>query len=151
MTIPFSLMWGGFAVFWEWSVFQENAPFFFRLWGIPFVAVGLYLIFGRFFYEARLREKTCYAVTNERILIVAGIFRRETKSLPLRTLSEISFSDRPDGEGTITFGPAGFMPNILRGSRGWPGANRTASPSFELIPDAKSVYSTIRAAQKAAG
>src|SRR5215213_2217596 len=102
--IPFSLLWGGFAFFWEWSVLNSDAPFFFVLWGIPFVAVGIYLIVGRFFVEARQRGRTHYAVTSERILIVDGLLTSNVTSISLRTLTEMTMAEASDGEGTIHFG-----------------------------------------------
>ena len=60
--IPFSLLWCGFAVFWEASVIANETPFFFRLWGIPFVLVGLYMVFGRFIVEAKQRKNTFMAL-----------------------------------------------------------------------------------------
>ena len=145
--IPFSLMWGGFAIFWEYGVVTSNAPFFFRLWGIPFVLVGLYLIAGRFFVDAKQRSKTYYGLTNERIVIVSGIVSANVKSLQLRTLSDVSLAEGADGSGTITFGPTAPW---WSGGNGWPGTSRNFSPAFESIAGAREVFERIRLAQKEA-
>ena len=133
--IPFSLLWGGFAFFWEFSVLRSGAPFFFRLWGIPFVLMGCYLIFGRFLVDRRQREKTVYGVTNERAIIVSGLFTRTVKSLNLRTLTDVSLEERGNGSGTITFGQANPYAWWLSGAGWWPGM-AAAPPAFVLIPRA---------------
>jgi hypothetical protein len=148
--IPFSLLWCGFAIFWESSVLSApKAPGFFAVWGVPFVAMGIYMVIGRFFVEARQRASTYYAVTPERVLIVSGIFSRAVKSLNLRTLTDISLSEAGSGEGTITFGPQSPFASPF-GMTSWPGASQQAGPKFDLIAGAKSVYDTIRNAQRAA-
>lgn len=135
LLIPFSLLWGGFAVFWEIVVVRSGAPLFFQLWGIPFVIIGLYMIFGRFIGDAKQRNNTFYGVTNERIIIVSELWGKRIKSLNLRTLSNLSLDRKPDGSGTITFGSVdssfSWPPNMA-----WPGIGRPMQPSFELIPDA---------------
>ncbi|HEY8106482.1 MAG TPA: hypothetical protein VIE46_10260 [Gemmatimonadales bacterium] len=145
MMIPFSLLWGGFAVFWELSVIHTNAPFFFRLWGVPFVLVGLYVVVGRFFADAYLRSRTMYGLTNQRVIIVAGFTGRQTKSLPLRTLNDLSLNERDDRSGTITFGTA-LSPYAWMNS-GWPGMARYRPPAFEMIDNVRSVFEQIRSAQ----
>lgn len=148
-AIPFSLMWGGFALFWEGSVIATNAPPFFVLWGIPFVLVGLYLIIGRFFADARLRARTRYAVTDQRVLIVTGLFSREVRSLPLARLPELTLNEGRRDEGSITFGPApATRLNGFNGMAGWPGQQQ--APCFELIADARRVYNLIRDTQQPA-
>lgn len=147
--IPFSLLWCGFAVFWEYRVVSQGAPFFFILWGIPFVCIGLFFVFGRFIADAKHREKTWYALTSERAIISSGLFSRSVRSLFLRTLGEISFAEKADFSGTITFGSTGMFPAWMAGAS-WPGAGRYAPPAFQMIDNARSVFEMIRSAQKAA-
>jgi hypothetical protein len=147
--IPFSLMWGGFAIFWEVSVVVAGAPMFFLLFGSVFVVVGLYLIAGRFFFEARQRNRTFYAVTNERVIVVSGLLNRTVNSIDLRTLGQMSLAERKDGSGTIVFGNTSPFDWMLGGTAGWPGAAGRQAPRFELITNVRSVYETIRTAQRA--
>ncbi len=150
LAIPFSLLWCGFAIFWEWSVLKPGAPGFFALWGIPFVAIGLYVVFGRFFVDALQRARTYYALTDQRALIISGLVNRQTKSLPLRTMSDITVAERVDGSGTITLAPSTGMYGWLGGS-GWPGASRYQPPAFEMIEDVRRVNGILRDAQSRAG
>ena len=145
-VIPSSLLWCGFAIFWESSVFNKGGPLLFMLWGIPFVLFGLYFVFGRFIVDARMRERTFYGITSERIIIVSGLFSRQTKSLQLRTLSDISLTKRADGSGTITLGPQNPMAQRL--PAGWPGAYSPAAPAFDLIDHAKETYDLIQQLQR---
>jgi hypothetical protein len=146
LFIPFSLMWGGFAIFWEASVLRTGAPFFFKLWGIPFVLVGLYIIVGRFFTDARQRARTIYAVTNERIIIMSGLLKETVTSLNLRSLSDLSLSEKSDGTGTISLGPS--SPYTWFATSGWPGGRQYMPPALDGIPNARAVDETIRQAQK---
>src|SRR6185369_2341404 len=73
--IPFSLLWGGFAIFWNvgvWSFPGQGPPLAFRLFGVPFLVIGLYFIVGRFFHDAYVRKNMFYAVTDQRVLVLRG-------------------------------------------------------------------------------
>jgi hypothetical protein len=143
---PFSLMWAGFAFFWEYSAFTEEGPWFFVLWGIPFVLVGLYMTVGRFFFDSATRRRTCYGVTDQRVIIMGGLFHRTVKSVILEGLREISLEERADHSGTITFGPAQPSYSGFSGKYG----SRMQAPAFELAADVRKVHDLIRATQRAA-
>src|SRR5262245_32065255 len=89
---PFSVLWGGFAFFWEYMVISKGAPWFFAIWGIPFVLMGVHLIVGRFFWDAKRRSATYYAVTDRRIIISSGLWQPQTRSVNLRMLSDVSMT-----------------------------------------------------------
>jgi Bacterial PH domain len=149
-AIPFSLLWAGFAVFWLVSAMRTNAPTEFVLFGVPFVLVGIYIVVGRFIVEARQRANTFYAVTAQRVIIASGLFRKTVKSLSLKTISDLSFSQRSDGSGTITFGAQHPFAAMFGGMSSWPGAEQYLGPRFDLVPQAREVYEMVRNAQAAA-
>lgn len=145
LLIPFSLMWGGFAVFWELLVIGRPAPFFFRLFGVPFVLAGLYLIFGRFLVDSWIRSKTSYAVTNQRILIARSAPFGKLVSLNLNRLPDVELQEDASGRGTLRFGPAipywGYRG--LGGFALWTPA-LDPTPQFIAIDDAQSVFNQIQ-------
>ena len=148
LLIPFSLLWAGFAFFWEWSVIRSGAPLFFTLWGIPFVAIGIYIVVGRFFVDSWQRSKTHYAVTNERILVVDGIRKLTVRNAQLSALADMSLAEHSNGAGTITFGSSP-VPAMFRSLSSWPGMRERLGLQFDLVPEAKVVFDLIRNAQKA--
>jgi hypothetical protein len=143
--IPFSLMWGGFAIFWLLgasgiaNIFSKppDRPFqwFGVIWGTPFVVVGQYMIWGRFVYASWLKKRTYYAITNRRALIVAdGLRGRNVTATSFGTLPTIDKRVRSDGIGSIAFG--GPVTGEWRSSRN----NTPRPPTFDDVGDADAVY-----------
>lgn len=156
--IPFGLLWLGFSIVWfvlatfgagDAAASEDGlAPIIiFSLFDLPFILVGLYLVFGRFWVDKKQREKTYYGVTGERVIIVSGLFSRSVKSLNLRTLSDITLTEKSDGAGSITFGSSHPFAPMMQGMNWWPGMNMMG-PSFDQIPNAKEVYRLIRDQQR---
>ena len=99
-TIPFSLLWAGFAFFWETMVIVHGAPWFFILFGSFFVLVGLYITVGRFLRKAYVLRRTLYAITDRKVLIkhLGQVEILQKKDFPPQTVKQYR-----DGTGTIYF------------------------------------------------
>ena len=152
IAVPFSFMWGGFAIFWNygvWTSFPDTGgvdDWFFKLWGLPFLAVGLYLMVGRFFYDAWVRKRSLYAVTNQRVLILRRSGSSKLTSREIRSLPMLEFTERHDGTGTIVFDSEEVGYSMWGRNRGFgmwtPSAN--ANAQFYRIDDPHRVYDLIR-------
>lgn len=126
-------------------VLNSKAPLF-ALFGAPFVLIGLFFVVGRFFLDAWLRAKTCYAVTDRRILIArSGRYGfADFKALRLDQLQEASLRELSDGRGTIIFGrPVPDSSNRGAANGAMIGA-LSPTAQFIGIDDARHVYDLIQ-------
>jgi|HubBroStandDraft_1064217.scaffolds.fasta_scaffold14900_6 hypothetical protein len=149
LAIPFSLLWTAFAIVWESLTFYGPAPVFFRLWGIPFVLVGLYVTVGRFFVDAALRARTSYVLTDRAAYIVRtgpfGTVRRYSDS----ALDSIDYRPRADGVGSIRFVQASTatLSRWYWYGGGWGLWSPSPLDGFYDVPDVRNVYAMILAAR----
>ena len=113
--IPFSLAWCGFVAFWELTALRQGLALF-ALWGIPFILVGAYLLFGRFLVEASRRRGARYAITTEKVLIWE---RGRLDALSRKELPAVHLRPGKDGRGTILLGEPVYWRQGVGRSRGW--------------------------------
>ena len=138
-SIPFGFMFLGFAIFWEYSATNTGkAPLFFTLWGIPFILVGVYISVGQFFWDAWLRSKQIYALTDSRLIVLRD---DSMQSSALNSLPQLNLTTSGNGSGTINFS----APTATR--NGFSNQPRNGS-SFRFLEGAEEVYAKILKAQK---
>ena len=142
--IPFSLLWGGFAIFWEMTALSSEDPMPFALFGVPFVLIGMFLIIGRFLLDAWLRTKIVYALTDRRILILRRGFWPSFDAMSLDRLPEAGLRERANGRGTIRFGAQAPLWVSQRAGFGSWIASLDPTPQFLDIADARRVFAALQ-------
>jgi hypothetical protein len=154
--IPFSLLWGGFSIFWEVGVLStkgksgQGAPFFFPLFGIPFVLIGLYFIFGRFIYKNFKKKRTYYALTNKRVIILTNTFGKNVQAEFIDRIASMNKTVRANGIGTIRFGSSNLM-FTMYGNTGMDSFGSFYGqdvPVFYDIKDVNKVYDIVNGLRK---
>lgn len=145
----FGLFFAGFALFWmtmaaamggprsgEPAVFQ-----LFPLFGLPFLAVGLYMAGGHIFWAAHKRRHTNYTLTTRRGFIATEVMGRRTlESYPLESDPRLEESGAGD---TVWFAQKRVATRTKHGTR-----SHDRPIGFELIEDGRKVYGLIRKARK---
>ncbi len=132
-AIPFTVVWTGFFVFCEADALgygrgnsgTTSVDVFSVLWGIPFLLIGNYYVWGRFLVDAWAKRRTYYGLTNRRTIIVREGWNGE-RNLCTRYLDFIPSMEREGNKvGTLWFGPK--YPVV--GSRG---SKRRSMSRFDL-------------------
>jgi hypothetical protein len=152
VLVPFSLMWGGFAIFWEVAALSSRSArqsVLFPLWGIPFVLMGLYLIVGRLYVRRRTLERSVYVLTDRRALSIARSWwgsGEHVRSIWLRSFPPVEKQLRRDGSGTLMIGTMPVAQRLLSGETAWPMTSLLPGGAvvFADIADAAEVYQLLR-------
>ncbi|HYC24897.1 MAG TPA: PH domain-containing protein [Roseiarcus sp.] len=150
ILVPFSLLWGGFAVLWELTILRTpGAPGAMALFGAPFVLIGLYLIFGRFLVDAWVRGSISYALTDQRILIARQRPTASFTAIDLAQLAQPTLTERSHGAGTIDLFPASPFRDPWRrnGFIAWT-PSLDPNPSLLAIADARRVFDQLQRAER---
>ena len=140
--IPFGLFWCVLGVAFLWGAFEVGSGY--ALWfGLPFgllsLVIGVFIVIGRYFYDAWVRARTVYGLTDRRLVIVSKN-PSPTLDLPhLRDITDVSLRKGRGGEGTIQLGTDTV---IHSGDRDY-----KLTYSLDLIPDAAQVYRLIEHAK----
>jgi hypothetical protein len=104
IAIPFGLVWLGIALLWETAVQGVDAPVLFRVFGVPFILIGVYLVAGRFVTRWWRKRRTIYGVTGQRVIVQTGSTFKET---PVQGGSMTVRRRRNGRHATVVFEPFG--------------------------------------------
>lgn len=149
--LGFSLMWTFGAAAMLGSM-QAGAPTglfaLFPLFGLPFIAVGAYMVVGRLFWDAYARARTWYTLTNKAAYIATQTFgKRKLKRIDREEMVSPELED--DTPGTVWFA------REIRTRRTRTGSSRnhtrrTRTHAYEVpigfkrIGEARTVYRLLR-------
>jgi hypothetical protein len=158
--VPMGLFVFCFSLFWEYGAsgitrHHADVPFpfsAFPLFGIPFVLMGCYMLFGRFFFKSWKQRNTYYAVTNSRALILCTVPSRSLQAVLINANANLNKSVRADGVGTISFGSssprAAMYANTGMDFFAAGAGGSAIAPAFYDIKDVNTVFQLISNQQK---
>ena len=129
---------GGVSGFWDHG--SRNGEWIF----------GKYLIWGRFVYDAWLKRRTYYPVTNRRVIVLQNGWSRKLVAAYLDSLPALTKEGPDSGPGTLSFTPNSSFFSVFsggssssRGRGGWGPWNAISvgdTPIFRDIENLDYVY-----------
>ena len=139
LTGLFVIFWCGFAIF--WTVTASVGAGLIGLFGIPFVCVGVSMLYALFIARPKMLRNTVYAVTNRRALILRN--RRkgtDCSEFVFSNLSDLHMENVKGNVGNICLKSENANTKYYN-SRGF--YSDASDNSFEMIDDVQRVYRII--------
>lgn len=103
----FGIFWLGFSLFWFTGALQAaqfgGFGLIFPLFGLPFIGIGIWIVFVLPGRQKRQLSTTIYAVTDRRLIIFSSAPTRSVRSLPLQCIRSVSKRFHRDGTGDLYF------------------------------------------------
>lgn len=118
-TLVFGIFWLGFSLFWTTMVYASGGGMM-TFFGLPFVAIGIYLVVGRPIHSAIKRKKTAYVITNMKIIRACG---NKIDTMDGRNLPRLNIKGYSDGMGDIHFGDMIVYRRNNKSYRGYSGGD----------------------------
>lgn len=164
LIVLLGVPWTAFSLFWVvmaiWmargfttqassspSSFPFNLmSFFFPLFGVPFVFIGLGMLSSPYWMR-RKAQKTIYALTDERALILSPTWRGEitVRSIPPEHLTNRTRTQNSNGSGSIFF----TRVTVTRRRAGPDGGTYEVPIGFENITNVREVETLIERTYRA--
>jgi hypothetical protein len=144
--VPFTLVWAWFSIGFFVQELDRSPPDPVTRVIAPFFAlVGLYALVGRFLYLRFRKRRTCYAVTDARVLVLTETVKRSLLATRIKQISAIQKTIHSDGSGSLRFGAGNFYSEMWKdtGLEFFGAAYGSSAPSFVDIPDAEEVYQLV--------
>jgi hypothetical protein len=145
IAVPFSLVWLGIALLWETGVQSIGAPAAFRVLGVPFILIGVYLVAGRFVTRWWRKRRTIYGITGRRVIVQTGSTFRET---PVQGGSMTVRRRRNGRHATVVFEPFGSYyvtsaPTMTGPPMGGTGIPTMSAPSRSRVAPGSLIFADV--------
>ena len=106
--------------------------------GLFFGVIGLGSPIGTRIWDRAVRRRTCYGISNRRVLVRRGLRNATTMSYRLDQLVEVALREQAVGTGTIDFAKQRGGPRLNEHKAFPPSARKW--PVFDRIANARAVY-----------
>jgi len=119
----FGLPFAGFALFWMTAAYRGSHAIsksstnpiggvfsFFPLFGLPFLLIGLGVVFSPLLAYLKA-QKTAYAVTDKRVLVITGGRTRTVRSCTPADIVSVDHREREGGTGDVIIRTSGVIQN----------------------------------------